>query len=200
MKAFCTLALCALLALALSLGFCETGEAAEAADETAQIPEYVFMLTEAEVEANKYRIYEFLTLELGFNHASACGVMANIDVESRFDPTAVGDYGTSYGLCQWHNKRYDRLIEWSAENDLDYTTLEAQLLYMKYELDNNFAYVFKRMTNDIVNTSRGAYSAGNYWCINYQRPKDKVKRGDARGELARQKYFSGFIPIFSEDH
>ena len=196
MKAFFTLALCALLALALSLGLCETDQTP---DETAETPEYVFMLTDAEVEANKYQIYEFLTKELGFNHASACGVMANIDVESRFDPAAVGDYGTSYGLCQWHNKRYDRLIEWTEENGLDYTTVEAQLLYMKYELDNNFAYVFKRMANDIVNTSRGAYSAGNYWCINYQRPKDKVKRGDARGELARQKYFPDFIPIFNEE-
>ena len=157
--------------------------------------EYVFSLTEEEVEANKLFIYRFLIIELGFNHASACGVLANMEVESRFDPAAVGDYGTSYGLCQWHNKRYTRLVEWCAENGMDYSTVEAQLLFMKYELENKYAYVFKRMTKEIPDTRRGAYSAGNYWCIQYQRPKDKIRRGDVRGELARRVYYDGYRPL-----
>ncbi len=187
-----------LLCMLLMVTACALGEVSEADTELSETGDYVFQLTEAEVEANKYRIYEYLTVELGFNHAAACGVLANIENESRFDPIAVGDYGTSYGLCQWHNKRYDRLLEWSAEQGLDYTALETQLQYIKFELDSYFAYVYKRMTHDIPNTRRGAYSAGNYWCINYQRPKDKVKRGDARGEVARQKYFDSYRPALSE--
>ena len=187
-----------LFCMLLMLAAYAFGESSEADQVLPETEEYVFQLTDAEVEANKYRIYEFLTLELGFNHAAACGVLANIENESRFDPAAVGDYGTSYGLCQWHNKRYDRLVQWSAEQGLDYAELETQLQYMKLELDTNFAYVYKRMVNNIANTRRGAYSAGNYWCINYQRPKDKVKRGDARGEVARQKYFDSYRHITAD--
>ncbi len=165
------------------------------AAETPLEEEYVFSLTEEEVEANKLFIYRFLTVELEFNHASACGVLANMEVESRFDPAAVGDYGTSYGLCQWHNKRYTRLVEWCSENGMDYSTVEAQLLFMKYELENKYAYVLKRMTKEIPDTRRGAYSAGNYWCIQYQRPKDKIRRGDVRGELARRVYYDGYRPL-----
>jgi hypothetical protein len=51
------------------------------------------------------------------------------------------------------------------------------------------------MTNNIVDTRRGAHSAGNYWCINYQRPVDKVRRGDVRGELARNLYWYDLAPL-----
>ena len=65
--------------------------------------------------ANRNRIYEFLIEELGLNHAAVCGIIANIHVESRFNPRALGDWGTSYGICQWHNKRFARLISWSEK-------------------------------------------------------------------------------------
>ena len=138
---------------------------------------------------NRDIIYRFLTQELGLNHAVACGIIANIHYESRFNPEALGDYGTSYGICQWHNKRYTLLVDWSEENGLDYTSLETQLLFMKYELDNNFSFVMKRL-RDIADTKRGAYSAGNYWCIYYERPVNKYVSGDIRGELARQTYWN----------
>ncbi|MBQ4451030.1 MAG: hypothetical protein II912_01490 [Clostridia bacterium] len=193
MRKIFAILLCCWLALTLACGIGEDGT--ETTEPVSAEPEYVFLLTEEEVNANKQAIFAFLTDELGFNYAAACGVIANIAVESRFDPAAVGDYGTSYGLCQWHNKRYDTLISWSEANGMDYTQLETQLWYIKYELENNFSYVNKRMTKNIVDTRRGAYSAGNYWCINYQRPVDKVRRGDVRGELARNLYWYDLAPL-----
>ena len=48
-------------------------------------------------------VYDYLTNELLLSTAAACGVLANIEHESSFQPTIYGDKGTSYGLCQWHN-------------------------------------------------------------------------------------------------
>ena len=137
---------------------------------------------------NRDIIYRFLTEDLHLNHAVACGIVANIHYESRFNPEALGDSGTSYGICQWHNKRYTLLVNWSEEAGMDYALLETQLLFMKYELEHNFSFVMKRLAN-IANTSRGAYTAGNYWCVYYERPKNKYINGDKRGELARQTYW-----------
>ena len=55
-------------------------------------------------------VYSWLRNDMGFNHAAACGVLANIQYESGANPGAVGDGGTSYGLCQWHNSRCRSLI------------------------------------------------------------------------------------------
>lgn len=51
-------------------------------------------------------IYEFLVSNMGLTSAAACGVIANIQYESGFSPTKLGDHGTSYGICQWHNGRF----------------------------------------------------------------------------------------------
>ena len=150
-------------------------------------------LTYAE-ELEKYQdnraiIYIFLREELGLNRAAACGILANIHVESRFNPEALGDNGTSYGICQWHNRRYTNLINWSNMNGLDYTQLDTQLLFMKHELEHRFNYIYDRLLNRTPDTSRGAYSAGKYWCVYYELPKNKYVAGDQRGEMARQRYW-----------
>ncbi len=148
--------------------------------------------------ANRDRIYEFLTEELKLNYAAACGVIANMHVESRFNPQALGDWGTSYGICQWHNKRFAQLISWSEENGLDYTQLETQLQFMKFELENKYRFVYDHLLK-ASNTQRGAYSIGNYWCIYYEKPKNKYASGDARGELARKRYWFELNEAGGED-
>ena len=57
---------------------------------------------------DKDNIYNLLAAK-GFNDAAICGILANIEHESGFSTTALGDGGTSYGLCQWHNSRWDNL-------------------------------------------------------------------------------------------
>ena len=59
---------------------------------------------------------------------------------------------------------------------------------MKSELEGYYSFVYERLKS-VANTSRGAYSAGNYWCLYYEKPKNKIVSGDLRGELARQRYW-----------
>ena len=60
-------------------------------------------------------IAKFL-ISKGYTKANASGIAGNIFVESSFNPTAVGDNGTSFGLAQWHKSRWDRLNEFCKNN------------------------------------------------------------------------------------
>lgn len=50
--------------------------------------------------ANETTIYNYAVNNMGLNVAAACGILANIYKESSFNPNALGDNGTSYGICQ----------------------------------------------------------------------------------------------------
>ena len=84
--------------------------------------------------SNEAVIYAFLTGEMGYNRAAAMGVVANMKYESGYRPVCDGDRGTSYGICQWHAGRKTNLINYCTENGLDYTTLDAQLRFFRYEI------------------------------------------------------------------
>ena len=51
-------------------------------------------------------IYTILS-EKGYSKAAICAILANMSQESGFRTDAIGDNGTSYGLCQWHAGRWD---------------------------------------------------------------------------------------------
>ena len=87
-----------LLAAVLVIVLCAPGVSADAGDRLA---------VEREV-------FDYLTNELMLSNAAACGVLANIEHESAFQPTIFGDKGTSYGLCQWHNERFTALRGYCA--------------------------------------------------------------------------------------
>lgn len=154
-------------------------------------------ITTAAVTSSSYEeeIFDFLVNEIGFNSAGACGVMANLYHESSFNPHASGDGGTSYGICQWHNERYDSLKSWCKSNDYDYTTLEGQLNYLKFELSqNNSKYLWNGKTiynniSAVEDQADGSYDSGYYWCVNYEVPANKETVGVTRGNLAKNTYW-----------
>lgn len=139
-------------------------------------------------EEVKEEVYKFLTEKIGMNNAAACGVMANIQCESSFRPTAVGDGGTSFGLCQWHASRYSMLKNYCYAYGYDYTSVEGQMNYLKYELENSYRTVLSTMKS-VPNTSDGAYYAGYYWCVKFEIPANKETVGVTRGNLASNAYW-----------
>lgn len=134
------------------------------------------------------QVYTFLTEELGLTTAAACGVLANIEHESAFRPTIVGDQGTSYGLCQWHNERFSTLRGYCSALGLDYRTVDGQLAYLKYELGNRYTTLLLTLQS-IDNTPDGAYRAAYLWCIQFEKPSNMQAKAVARGELAQGKYW-----------
>lgn len=156
---------------------------------------------------NKETIYRFLRNDLGLNVAAACGILANIYYESTFSPTAHNKNDTagteSYGICQWNSgeaagKRYQALINWCNSKGYNYTTLNAQLLFMKNELETQSWLKYSYLKNSIPNTSQGAYEAASVWAKFYE--GCAASEYEKRMVLARDIYwkeYSGETPSAS---
>jgi len=151
--------------------------------------------------SNEQTIYDYLTKTMGFNTAIACGVLANIEKESGFDPTnsyMESDGYISYGICQWHKGRYDNLKSYCSKNGYSYSSLTGQLHFMEYELINSpgdTGSIYKYLTSindDEHNNADGAYDAGYHWCYDNERPANKKASAEIRGKLAKDKYWSKY--------
>ncbi|MBR6220220.1 MAG: hypothetical protein IKQ80_06645 [Clostridia bacterium] len=138
--------------------------------------------------SNERTIYAYLTGEIGYNRAAAMGVMANIKYESSYNPNCNGDGGTSYGICQWHAGRKNNLICYCDEYGLDYTTLEGQLQFLKYELASRYPAVHSYLKN-VENTADGAYDAGYYFCFNFEAPAARTSQSTKRATYAMETLF-----------
>ena len=120
---------------------------------------------------NEQKVYEFAINKLGVNGAVASAILANIYSESGFRPTASAmesDGYISYGICQWHKGRYDALQSYCASNGLDYTPIEGQLEYLKYELENGERSAYNKIRG-AENTAEGAYTASYNWAKYFER-------------------------------
>jgi hypothetical protein len=67
--------------------------------------------------ATPRQVYDALT-RAGASTIQAAGIMANIINESGFDPEAVGDQGTSFGIVQEHGSHYASLVTGNPAADL----------------------------------------------------------------------------------
>ena len=140
---------------------------------------------------NEELCYAFLVKEAGYNHAAACGIIANIKYESGFKPGSIGDNGKSLGICQWYASRRTLLIDWCGDNGYDPESLLGQLYFLKYELEERYPKVHKYLLA-IENTPEGAYDAGYYFCYNYERPAKKETSSVTRGNYAKDKVYNKF--------
>lgn len=134
------------------------------------------------------QVFDYLTGQLRLSAAAACGVLANIEHESNFQPAIYGDKGTSYGLCQWHNGRFTALRGYCSSLGLDYRTVEGQMAYLRYELGNKYTTLLLTLQS-IDNTPEGAYRAAHLWCIQFEKPSNMQVKAAQRGELAQGKYW-----------
>jgi len=103
---------------------------------------------------------------LGYSKSNASGIAGNLYTESKFDPKAIGDNGTSFGLAQWHKSRWERLRNWSNQRGLNINTFDAQLRFMDWELNNTE----KRAKSKLLETTNprdSAYAFAKY----YERPQ-----------------------------
>lgn len=121
-------------------------------------------------------------MSLGYSKANASGIAGNIYTESKYDPKAIGDNGTSFGLVQWHKSRWDRLINWSNQRGLDINLFDTQLRFIDWELNNTE----KKAKSELLatNTPReSAFAFAKY----YERPQ---RIADERMNKAEEIYNS----------
>ena len=119
----------------------------------------------------------------GLCTAAGIGVIANIKSESGFDTSAVGDYGTSFGLCQWHNDRGTAMKNMAGTNWA--SNLTGQLDYLWHELTGSYNNSVLIPLQNVENTLEGAKSAAETWCRKFEIPDkvdDEVKKRQANAE------------------
>lgn len=159
------------------------------------------VIVHVEYPNDYHTIYSFLRSEMDMNCAASCGVVANIYFESGFDPNIIGDGGTSYGLCQWHNTsggggysgygRWRNMIDFCETNGYDWQSMTGQLWWLKYELEHNETYAYSTIIS-VPDTADGAYRAGYNYCKWFERPADQVGQPMYRGYAAQYTYWPEF--------
>lgn len=137
------------------------------------------------------QIYTYLTEDLKLSSAAACGILANIEYESAFQVTVIGDQGTSFGLCQWHDGRYSALITYCTARGLDYQSVQGQMEYLAFELKSSYAALYGALRS-VDNSAEGAYQAAYLWCIQFERPADMERKAVERGNSAKYKYWTRY--------
>jgi|TARA_B110000977_G_scaffold91988_1_gene121965 hypothetical protein len=121
------------------------------------------------LERNGKGVARFL-MNLGYSKSNASGIAGNLYTESKYDPQALGDNGTSFGLAQWHKSRWDALKSWCNERNLDINSFEVQLRFIDWELNNTE----KRAKRELLSTntpSDSAFAFAKY----YERPQRIVE-------------------------
>lgn len=145
----------------------------------------VEMIASAPPTVNEKKIFDYCTGQLGLNKAAACGILANLYCESDFRTNAIGDSGTSVGICQWHNGRWSNLKSFTPG---EWQTLEGQLRFMSYELRNGYRETLRHLRG-VTEDASGAYDAAYFWCMHYEMPDNTVSRSITRAYLAKNIYW-----------
>lgn len=142
--------------------------------------------------SNKTTIFKYLTEELGFNSAAACGIMANIEKESSFRSNIIirdSNGLPSGGLCMWNGGRLNNLKKFCANKGLNYLSIEGQLAYLEHELQKEpYKHIYKYLKN-VANSSKGAYNAAHYWCYYFEVPANRSSKSVQRGNTATKNYW-----------
>lgn len=130
-------------------------------------------------------------IDKGLNGAAACGIAGNIFHESSFDTSAVGDYGTSFGICQWHLNRGTAMKKMAGTGWAN--NLTGQLDYLWYELTTSYystLTALKSTSNDVT----GCKKAADVFVRQFERPSDVDIKSVQRQSTA-SSYFEQIINI-----
>lgn len=112
---------------------------------------------------------------MGWTHAQAAGIVANLQRESNLNPQAVGDNGQAYGAAQWHKDRQDNFKAWSGK-DIRESSLMEQLQFVHHELTQGA----EQRAGQLLRAAQNAQQAGEIVSRYYERP------GQADAEAARR--------------
>lgn len=156
-------------------------------------------LTDYEMKVNASYIYNYL-ISRGWTKNAICGMLGNMELESKINPGAWQDYNTNnrggFGIVQWTanaDTNYENLmIRWANDNGLDPTLLDVQLQRIIYEEANGLQYygvVEPFSFSDFKVSTMTAHKLARAFAKNYERPGDQSDAAlDTRGNYATKWY------------
>jgi hypothetical protein len=138
--------------------------------------------TQPGVRGNAQQTIDFFVSK-GLTRAQAAGIAGNLLFESGFNPSAVGDGGTSFGVAQWHSGRGDAMKSWTTSHGYSSTSFKGQLEYLWNELNHSESNALNKLR-----ATSTAYDAGLAFERYFERP---AVINTARGDAAQRFYQGG---------
>ena len=123
---------------------------------------------------------KFLTGK-GLNLAASVGILANIMHESGLNTACVGDHGTSFGICQWHNERGKNMksyvgSDWASD-------LTGQLKFLWSELSSGYKTTLQSL-KQVKDTLDGCKKAADIFVRQFERPAKVDEQSSKRQATA----------------
>lgn len=167
-------------------------------------------------------IYAYMRKELGYTNAMASGIMANLESESKFDPSNLQDScekrigmsdaeyteavdkgrysaeefendSAGYGLCQWtYHSRKEGLYNLAKERGVSISDYRMQLDFLNKELGSKKIEYMMALPDD----EDGAYEAGRYFCAEFEKPQNS-NAPKTRGKSARE-YYQAYAALYPD--
>ena len=178
-------------------------EASDAELERIRLSQCVFTIEDGEIywmsltEEELQEYAEYLKAELNLSTAAAAGILSNIQCESGFDPTKLGDDGEAFGICQWRGPRLDQMAEYCEGNDLNPVSLEGQLAFLVHDLQENYIYPYD-LVRLVSDSPDGATDAAYYFCAYYEVPADPDSESADRVELCDILFYPSLLDLEEE--
>ena len=116
----------------------------------------------------------------GLSTSQAAGIAGNMQIESGFNPKAVGDSGTSFGIVQWHGENGDNLKKWCEKNGYKWDSMQGQLEFLWWELKHHQAKTLSAMR-----TQSNPRDAAYVFAKMFERP---AHIGNNRADAAEEIY------------
>jgi hypothetical protein len=146
-------------------------------------------------ERNRNEIYSQLVAR-GLTKAQACGILANIEYESSYNPNAWYK-NISYGLCQWQGDRL-KVFQDTYKTEAQRASIYNQISYLFTELRGNEKNAYKESIVPYTkNTAEQAYKVGYMFCLKFERPLDQTTNPVKRGNKAKQLFAMNFTTTTS---
>ncbi|MEE8808646.1 MAG: phage tail tip lysozyme [Lactimicrobium sp.] len=133
-----------------------------AASSASSVSSTVTASASVDTGANASSIYSLLRNTYGLSKAAATGILANMQIESSFNPNAGSSY---YGLCQWGGSRVSNLSAFCAANGYSSSSVDGQVAFMISEMGSGMISTMNSFSDD----AQGAADAGTYFRVNFER-------------------------------
>jgi hypothetical protein len=147
-------------------------------------------------ERNRNEIYSQLVAR-GLTKAQACGILANIEYESSYNPNAWYK-NISYGLCQWQGDRL-KVFQDTYKTEAQRASIYNQISYLFTELRGNEKNAYKESIVPYTkNTAEQAYKVGYMFCLKFERPLDQTTNPVKRGNKAKELFAMNFTTTSSK--
>lgn len=146
-------------------------------------------------ERNRNEIYSQLVAR-GLTKAQACGILANIEYESSYNPNAWYK-NISYGLCQWQGDRL-KVFQDTYKTEAQRASIYNQISYLFTELKGKEKNAYnKSIVPYTKNTADEAYNVGYMFCLKFERPLDQTTNPVKRGNKAKELFAMNFTTTSS---